>query len=250
MSRDGNPVESDTPSTRTYGGVSSEERRQERRERLIESGLEVFGTRGLGQSTMRDICTRARLTDRYFYESFANVQEAFEAVYVHLRGLLLVRLQVAMASVEPEPVAVTEAGLRTFFEFVKEDPRCARIMLIDVLGLRYSNLGRPDLPEPIYAVKPYVSMFSDFIRVMYPRVAELDVDVDLVNKMLIGMTVQSAAAWAEKGFDKSVDDIVRHNLFAWQGLDAWVRGMLAKLDETKAAPMAVAAPRGRRKTEN
>ena len=248
MSRHGSPVGSDTSATRTYGGVSSEERRIERRQRLIDAALEVFGTRGLGQATMRDICTKARLTDRYFYESFANVQEAFEAVYTHLRGLLLVRLRVAMASVKPEASAVTEAGLRTFFEFVKEDPRCARIMLIDVLGLRYSNLGRGDLPEPVFAVQPYVSMFGDFFRALYPRIGEINVDVDLVNKMLIGMTVQSAAAWAERGFDMSVDDIVRHNLFAWQGLDDWVQGMLSKLEAKEAEAAAKPAVRGRKKT--
>jgi len=233
MSRQGSSVEPEMPAARTYGGVSSEERRQERRERLIEAGLEVFGTRGLGQSTMRDICTKARLTDRYFYESFANVQEAFEAVYTHLRGKLLVRLRIAMSAVTPNQIAVAEAGLRAFFEFVKEDPRCARIMLIDVLGLRYSNLGQPEAPELVYAVRPYVNMFGDFLRAMYPRITELDVDGDLVIKMLIGMTVQSAAAWAEQGFDKSVDDIVRHNLFAWRGLDAWISGMLAQLGELK-----------------
>lgn len=79
-----------------------------------------------------------------------------------------------------------------------------------------------------YSIKPYVSMFGDLFRVLYPRIDRLDVDVELIHQTLIGMRVQSAAAWADKGFDKSLDDIVRHNLFAWQGLDHWIKSLIAQ----------------------
>lgn len=224
-----------TASSRSYGGLSSEQRRQIRRERLIEAGLEVFGRRGLSQSTMRDICTRARLSDRYFYESFSNVNDVFEAVYVHLRDELVQRLHQAMVGHVPNQVSVAQAGLHAFFSFVKEDPRRARIMLIDVLGLRYSHLGEGDQGAGVYQVQPYVSLFGSFVRAMYPSVDASDIDVELILQTLIGMTVQSAAAWADKGFDKSVDDIVRHNIFAWEGLDAWMKRVVAQEDGRQAA---------------
>lgn len=238
MSAPGSHADIDSSADRAYGGMSSEERRQMRRQRLIDAGLEVFGKRGLSHSTMRDICTRARLSDRYFYESFASVQAVFEAVYVQLRTDLLTRLHTAMSSQPANQMAVVEAGLRAFFSFVHEDPRRVRVMLIDVLGLRYSHLGEEDAddaPEHVYAVHPYVSMFGDFFRALYPRVDELDVDVELVHQTMIGMTVQSAAAWADKGFDKTQDNIVRHNIFAWQGLDQWVRRMMIERDAALAA---------------
>ena len=226
-------------SNRAYGGLTSDERRQMRRQRLVEAGLEVFGNRGLSHSTMRDICTRARLSDRYFYESFASVQDVFEAVYVQLRGELLERLRAAMTNPSQSAQTVTEAGLRAFFEFVREDPRRARVMLIDVLGLRYSHLGEhqedESSPTVVYAVKPYVSMFGNFFRAMYPMADELDVDVELVHQTLIGMTVQAAAVWADRGFDLPLDDIVRHTVFAWRGLDAWVKEMIDERAGQKAA---------------
>lgn len=255
MSSQHDHVESEAAPTRAYGGMSSEERRQMRRQRLVEAGLEVFGRRGLPQSTMRDICTHARLSDRYFYESFMSVQDVFEAVYVHLRAQLLARLREAMANtvqvVGPEralkrPVTVAEAGLRAFFQFVQDDPRRARIMLIDVLGLRYSHLGEAQDGDGVFQVAPYVSMFGDFFRAMYPHADELDIDVDMVHKTLIGMTVQSAAVWTDKGFDKSIDDIVRHNLFAWEGLDLWVQRMMAARGKQQGASAlkVVATKRG------
>jgi AcrR family transcriptional regulator len=229
MSRHVSEGGSITPMPRNYGGVSPEARRQERRQRLVDAGLEVFGTRGLRQSTMRDICARARLTDRYFYESFANVQEAFEGVYTYLRTQLLARLHVAMAAVHPDEVKVAEEGLRAFFEFVREDPRRARIMLIDVLGLRYSKLGQREPDEDAYAIRPYVRLFGDFVRGLYPGVDKVDVDIEMALTMLIGMTVQSAAAWAQTGFTMSVEGLVRHNMFAWRGFDKWLRDMLAEV---------------------
>lgn len=221
-------AEQEVTSARAYGGLTSEQRRQIRRDRLVEAGLEVFGRRGLSQSTMRDICTHARLSDRYFYESFGSVQDVFEAVYVNLRNALLTRLSEAMSQTTSSEVDVAAAGLTAFFGFVREDPRRARIMLIDVLGLRYSHLGESDPGNGVYQVAPYVSMFGDFFRALYPGVDELGIDVELVHQTMIGMTVQSAAAWADKGFDKSIDNIVRHNLFAWEGLDRWIKRLMAE----------------------
>ena len=231
------PAQRDASSARAYGGLSSQERRNQRRERLIQAGLEVFGRRGLRQSTMRDICTQARLSDRYFYESFASVQDVFEAVYVDLRAQLLSRLHAAMRDKRARTqVAVAEAGLRAFFAFVREDRRRARIMLIDVLGLRFSHLGEGESDghgQDAYRVDPYVSLFGELFQVWYPGVDDLGIDVALVLQTMIGMTVQSAAAWADKGFDKSVEDIVRHNLFAWAGLDQWIKSLTAQRAERR-----------------
>src|SRR5215212_10332014 len=57
---------------RRWRGRSASERTAERRERLIEAALEVFGSRGYSASTVRDVCREAGLTERYFYESFPN----------------------------------------------------------------------------------------------------------------------------------------------------------------------------------
>ena len=44
---------------RLYRGVSAAERRAERRERLLEAGLELFGTRGYADSSIRAISAQA-----------------------------------------------------------------------------------------------------------------------------------------------------------------------------------------------
>ena len=58
--------------TRSYRGQSQEQRRAERRARLIEGAIAVYGERGYHQATVKAVCEAAGLTERYFYESFAN----------------------------------------------------------------------------------------------------------------------------------------------------------------------------------
>ncbi|RZI81903.1 MAG: TetR/AcrR family transcriptional regulator [Rubrivivax sp.] len=213
----------DTGSTRAYGGVGASERRLQRRQRFIEAGVEVFGTRGLGQSTMRDLCGEARLTDRYFYESFRRVEDVFEAVLADLTTQLVERLGSAMFAVPLRMDSVAEAGLRAFFGFMQEDPRRARIVLIDALSLRFS----PARDRSVDPIESYVELLRALYNALYPQAAGLGIDVGLLAKTLIGMTIHSGAVWAHDGFDKSIDDMVMYNLFAWHGLDTWIKRLIA-----------------------
>ncbi|HET6789355.1 MAG TPA: helix-turn-helix domain-containing protein, partial [Aquabacterium sp.] len=81
---------------RPYRGISAEERRHQRREQLMEAAFEVFSTLGLARVTMRDICAQARLTERYFYDSFRSTEEAFDAVHQRQEELLFARVAQAM----------------------------------------------------------------------------------------------------------------------------------------------------------
>jgi len=64
-------------SKRTYGGLSETERVNERRERFLEAGLEVFGSLGMRGATVRKLCKEASLTERYFYESFTDTDALY-----------------------------------------------------------------------------------------------------------------------------------------------------------------------------
>ena len=55
---------------RPYRGVSATDRRDQRRQRLIDAGLQLFGTRGIAAVGIVDVCAEAGLTKRYFYENF------------------------------------------------------------------------------------------------------------------------------------------------------------------------------------
>ncbi|WP_278258124.1 TetR family transcriptional regulator [Nocardioides convexus] len=54
---------------RRYGGKTAEQRRAERREALLAAAVDIWQESGWAAVTMRGVCARAGLTDRYFYES-------------------------------------------------------------------------------------------------------------------------------------------------------------------------------------
>ncbi len=66
--------------SRSYRGVAQEDRVAARRDALIEAGLDCLHDDGLSGASVRSICARARLTPRYFYENFADLDELLVAV--------------------------------------------------------------------------------------------------------------------------------------------------------------------------
>jgi AcrR family transcriptional regulator len=65
--------------TRAYRGVPADERREVRRQALIETALDCLHADGLAGVSVRSICARARLTPRYFYESFEDLDQLLVA---------------------------------------------------------------------------------------------------------------------------------------------------------------------------
>ena len=69
---------------RTYGGSTLSARRAQRRMDLVEATLDLVGEGGSAAVSVRSVCRKAGLTDRYFYESFANRDELLVAVFTEV----------------------------------------------------------------------------------------------------------------------------------------------------------------------
>lgn len=66
---------------RTYAGEDGDERVARRRQQLLDAALETLGASEGGTISVRGVCREARLTARYFYESFASADELVAACY-------------------------------------------------------------------------------------------------------------------------------------------------------------------------
>ncbi|HNP57940.1 MAG TPA: TetR/AcrR family transcriptional regulator [Gordonia sp. (in: high G+C Gram-positive bacteria)] len=66
---------------RTYAGEQGDERIARRREQLMDAALEVLGSDDGGALTVRGVCREAKLTARYFYESFDSADDLVAAAY-------------------------------------------------------------------------------------------------------------------------------------------------------------------------
>ena len=127
--------------SRVYGGIKANLRQAERRKKLIEAGLEAFGTKGYAKTNIKMICGIAGLTERYFYESFRHKEDLLRVVY---RELIDEGQRDAMAALEDNegtPVDAAARVLRMFYQRFRQDPRRAQIQLFEILGVS-KNIDR------------------------------------------------------------------------------------------------------------
>ena len=66
---------------RQFKGLSLSERKEARREKLIEAGIATYGTLGFFRDG-KDVCQEAKLTERYFYESFKKSEDLFQTIFL------------------------------------------------------------------------------------------------------------------------------------------------------------------------
>ncbi|MGO3325633.1 TetR/AcrR family transcriptional regulator [Gordonia sp. (in: high G+C Gram-positive bacteria)] len=136
-----------TSGGRTYGGLTAQDRHLQRRTSLIDAGLNLFGTLGYPNVSVKRICAEAGLTQRYFYESFDDRAALLGAVYESCvdaaRDATLTAASTVFDSLEvpdgpiPEELIprLAEEALRGFITVLAQDPRRARVILIEVVGV-------------------------------------------------------------------------------------------------------------------
>lgn len=123
-------------------GLAPADRRAERRALLLDAAFELLGTEGMGGTTVRAVCHRARLNPRYFYESFDDLDALVVAVYDRLIAALGAEVMAALAAAGEDPGDQTRAALRRIVEWVDEDRRRGRVLYVEALGNEALNRRR------------------------------------------------------------------------------------------------------------
>jgi AcrR family transcriptional regulator len=120
---------------RVYGGRSAEERHAARRAALIDAGFELYGSVGYGAVTIERICSQARLTTRNFYEHFRDQVALLRAVYDRTITEATATVLTALEAAGDDPWARTQQGVSAFVHMMLDDPRRARIVCLQVVGV-------------------------------------------------------------------------------------------------------------------
>lgn len=144
---------------RNWGGRTGRERRAERRRRLLDAGIELFGTEGYARTPVKAVCREAGLTERYFYEAFDDREALLAAIFDSLVENTQVRTLEAIDRAPDELFARLKVGLEAFFAALTEDPRRARIQEIETVGVSEAmEARRRD------ALHSYAGLIADQIR--------------------------------------------------------------------------------------
>jgi AcrR family transcriptional regulator len=112
---------------RPYRGVAAADRRADRRARLIEAALDLIGETGVDALTMTAVCARARLTERYFYESFRGRDALLAAVFDSCIEEMDIAMYAALAAARADLLERCRAAAGAMVGVMLDDPRKARL---------------------------------------------------------------------------------------------------------------------------
>ncbi len=104
-----------------WSGVPLEDRQALRRDELVAAGTQLLGGESGPAVTVRAACRQAGLTERYFYESFADRDEFVRAVYDDVCS----RAMTALMSATTPREAVEQ-----FVALMVDDPVRGRVLLL------------------------------------------------------------------------------------------------------------------------
>lgn len=206
-------IQDKTPTKpRRYRGIAAGERVTERRRQFIEAGLSCFGTRGYHPVTVRDLCAEARLTERYFYESFKDREALFAAVYEHLIAELRRDFMAAALPRAPQLSDMARAGLEVFFRRLQQDPRIARMLLVEVLTVSQDMEQRAQS-----ATFGFGDLLKQMTLAALPTRTEPKEDMNLVATGLIGCCVHIAMRWNADGYRLPINTVIETAMSFFEG---------------------------------
>lgn len=204
-------------SGRSYGGVPAEVRVAQRRDRFLDAGLDLFGTKGYQATSVRAVCREAGLSERYFYESFANTEALLVGVYQRCTDKMHDEILVAMATGDRRASTAMEAleqvvrtTLDAFYASVS-DPRVLRVCWLEVLGV--STL----------VDSTYISGIDRFAQLVATVMAGTfgvgaDEQLRLIATGLVGGVIMTAIRWYLDGQHEPVSTLVETNAVLFLGV--------------------------------
>lgn len=185
-----------------YGGVGATERRADRRLRLLDAALEVWGREGGPPVTMTRVCAEAGLTERYFYESFTGLAQAQIAVMERVAEEIAERTVAVLESTAGGPTERVRAAIGAFVQILTDDPRKGRVAIVESASVEAVRVPRARM------LRQFAELAAHEARELYGPQAWSEAEGRLAATMFIGGLAELVTAWIEGTLDASPDDIV------------------------------------------
>lgn len=190
-------MKAELTTSRSYRGLSQEERRADRRARLIAAAIAVYGERGYHQATVKAVCESAGLTERYFYESFANSEALLIASFNAVTYAVLGEIMRAAKEAGRGRIARSRAMLHAYFAALQREPRSARVFLLEIRGVS----------------RAVDQAFDGALRAIgheVPRIVAAPgaSDDELLQAGVVGGVIHIALRWIDDGYVPAIDSVV------------------------------------------
>ena len=170
--------------------MSREQTRSEvRRERILESALDVFARRGYRDAAMDEIASESETSKGGLYFHFPNKQTIFVALLDRMAALLMSRVETAIAA-ETDPVKRIDVALEVVLTTFASHRRLTRLFLIDAIGA-----GR-ELNEKMLDVhREFAAMIARHLEEAVRQQAIPPIDVAIAAKAWFGAINEVVMTW-------------------------------------------------------
>lgn len=206
---------------RTYGGLSAEQRRAQRRAALLDAALEIIGTQGLDRLTVSGMCNQAGLNERYYYESFTSRDDVLTALIDGIAEELVLAIAAALHATDGGSRAKAHAAIAAGIHLLTDDPRKTEVTMVAAMA---TPALRARTTETIRVFARLVASEGiEFYGVTDPAP---DPVIDFRATYLVGGLVQTLAGWVRGDLPISRAELIDYttDVFVLLGEDFAHRG--------------------------
>jgi AcrR family transcriptional regulator len=169
---------------------ASAARKLARRKTILEAATRLFGDKGYHASTVPMIVAESGSSVGSFYAHFRNKEDVFAAVLEEL-GERIAEVVHPADMVPANPLQGIPCAVESLFLFLAENPREARILIVESSGLspRLEQVRRAILRRQAEQVRHSFELASEEIFVADPAIAA---------RCLVGAVFESLTSWLEE----------------------------------------------------
>jgi AcrR family transcriptional regulator len=169
---------------------ATEARKDARRRTILDAATGLFGSYGYHSTTVPMIVAESDSSVGSFYAHFRNKEDVFAAVLEELDRKVTELMDKARVS-QPDPLSQIPAAVESLFLFLAENPKDARILIVESSGLspRLEQARRAILRQQAEQVCRSFELASDAIFVADPAIAA---------RCLVGAVFESLYSWLEE----------------------------------------------------
>ncbi|MBP2474464.1 AcrR family transcriptional regulator [Crossiella equi] len=122
---------------RIYRGMRPEQRKADRRARLVEAALELFTTAGYHGTRIEQLCTHAGVSTRNFYEEFPNKEALLLSLHNDINAIALNHVVNGLRSLPDSATPAERIGtlLDVFMADITADPRRPRVAYVEAVAV-------------------------------------------------------------------------------------------------------------------
>lgn len=171
-----------------------------RRRRVLDAALEVFSRDGYSNSAVDDIARASETSKGGVYFHFPSKQALFNALLDEAAGVLIKRIEDAMAS-ESDPILKGDAVLRAVLGTFARHRRLTRILLVDGLGAGHEFNQKVAELHGLFA-----GVVKRYLDEAIAQGSIAPIDTDIASVAWFGAVNQVVTRWVLTGRPERLED--------------------------------------------